>query len=116
MVSNAPANGGQVQSGASGAVTVSRALKQQLCSSLMTLPFFGPAQADVTRLYTNNPQNELPVYQRVVLTRNVFLYQVMIGKVRGVWDAAPLFSILEGLQPSFSRFVTHVVVMDKAPL
>ena len=40
----------------------------------------------------------------------------MIGKVRGVSDAAPMFSILEGLQPGFPRFVTHMVVMDKAPL
>ena len=116
MVNNAPASGGQSTAGGTGAVAVSRALKQQLCNTLMTLPFFGPAQADVVRLYANNPQNDLPVYRRSVKTRNVFIYQVMIGKVRGVADAAPMFSILEGLQPGFERFVTYMVVMDKAPL
>ena len=116
MVSNAPASGGsQVAVGSNQAVAASRALKQQLCSSLMTMPFFGPAQADVVRLHAANPQNELPIFQRVMATRNVLLLQVMIGKVRGVADAAPLFSILEGLQPAFTRYVTHVVVMDKAP-
>ena len=115
IVNNASAAGGVPLAGSTTAVAVSRALKQQLCNTLMTMPFFGPAQADMVRLHAGNPQNDLPIFQRAVATRNVFVLQVMIGKVRGVADAAPLFSILEGLQPSFSRYVTHVVVMDKAP-
>ena len=115
MVSNAPTSMGQIPVGSTGAVAVSRALKQQLCVSLINMPFFGPAQADVVQLHANNPQNDLPIFQRVVITRNAFLFQVMIGKVRGVSDAAPLFGILEGLQPVFPRFVTYMVVMDKSP-
>jgi hypothetical protein len=118
VVVNAGAGGTQGNSSdpnATAAVNASRTLIQQLVTSLMALPFFGPASADILRFHAANPSNEFPIIKRALESRNVIFFQVAMGKLRGVSNAAPALNILEGASASFLKFVDYTTVMNKAP-
>ena len=71
-----------VTDASSGTVNVqaTKALKQQVISELLPLPFVGPALADIVRLHAANPTNDFPCIKRGLQTHNGYppsvLYRV----------------------------------------
>ena len=95
-------------------VPASKALRQQFTATLMPLPFFGPADADLVRLHAAAPTNEYPILKRATSTLNVIFFQVSMGVLRGVTDVSPGLRILEAASTAWPKYVDHVTVMDKA--
>ena len=118
VVNNSSNGSNTVPSGVDvpASVIAGRTLRQQLMATLLPLPFFGPADADIIRLHGANPANDFPCFKRAIDTRNVVIFQVVSGRLRGVGDAAGSLRILEGAAAAFPKYIEHVTMMDKAPL
>ena len=117
VIANAATGGPAVTDASSGTVNVqaTKALKQQVISELLPLPFVGPALADIVRLHAANLTNDFPCIKRGLQTHNVLFYQILIGRVRGVGDSSAGLRVLESVSGSILKYVDHATVMDKAP-
>jgi len=107
-IQNTPLNSG---SDTSGGNSVSRAQKAELHNLLSVLTWFGPFILQVEQLYTANSTNELPIINAALNTRNVAVYQVVTGKVRGVSDLHVAWRIMESIASRFINFVSYCVCM-----
>jgi len=65
----------------------------------------------VGQLYAANPANDLPLINAALNTRNVAIYQVITGKVKGLSDLHATWRILETTASKFINFVSYCVCM-----
>lgn len=114
-VANTGAGGGTGGGVGASNVQASRSLMQQVVQQLLAMPFFGPAEADILRLYQANPANEFPIIKRALETKNALIYQVVTGRLHGVGTASQGMVVVEGVAGSFAKYVDHTTVMDKPP-
>ena len=94
-------------------VQASKAYKNRVVANLKTAPWFPTCEANIIALQAANPTNHFPIIHRALQTRNVVLSQLSIGKLKGVSELSPMLGIIEGVQASFSRYVTYTICMDK---
>ena len=65
----------------------------------------------VGQLYAANPANDLPLVNAALNTRNMAIYQVITGKVKGLSDLHATWRILETTASKFINFVSYCVCM-----
>lgn len=92
-------------------VSVSRAQKAEIHNLLSVLPWFGPFVLQVGQLHAANPANELPIINAALGTRNVAVYQIVTGGIKGVTDLHSAWRILETIASRFINFVSYSVCM-----
>ena len=91
--------------------SLSRAQKTEVHNSLSILPWFGGFMLQVGQLYAANPANDLPLVNAALNTRNMAIYQVITGKVKGLSDLHATWRILETTASKFINFVSYCVCM-----
>ena len=87
---------------------------QQIMSQLLSSAVYSRAETDIVRLRAANPTNEFPIIKRALETKNVIVYQILIGRINGLSAASAGILILEGVSSSVSKYVDHTTVMTKA--